>query len=108
MALAASVCTGADYCFFPEMPPQKDGWESAMIKSINKGRMDGKRCTIVIVAEGATDRNGRRITSEYIKNILEYGLNLDTRVTVLGHVQRGGTPSPFDRYLVKYCIFNST
>lgn len=63
----------------------------------------GKRKTIVIVAEGARDKNGTKITPEEIKDLLadksEGGLALDTRITTLGHVQRGGTAVSYDRTL---------
>lgn len=55
---------------------------------------------IVIVAEGAIDQDNRPIASEYLKKVLTEKLQLDTRITTLGHVQRGGTTSAFDRYLV--------
>ncbi|CRK31924.1 hypothetical protein BN1723_018472, partial [Verticillium longisporum] len=60
-----------------------------------------KRKTIVIIAEGAHDRHGNKITSEMVKNILanKDGLALDTRITTLGHVQRGGTAVAYDRML---------
>ncbi|KAG5459935.1 MAG: phosphofructokinase domain-containing protein, partial [Olpidium bornovanus] len=56
------------------------------------------RMTIVIVCEGAIDCNVQPIKSERIKDVL-VKMGLDTRVTTLGHVQRGGTPCFFDRYL---------
>lgn len=63
----------------------------------------GKRKTIVIVAEGARDNNGTKIGAEEIKDILadksKGGLALDTRITTLGHVQRGGTAVAYDRML---------
>lgn len=63
----------------------------------------GKRKTIVIVAEGARDRDGQKITPTEIKDLLadksEGGLGLDTRITTLGHVQRGGTAVAYDRML---------
>jgi 6-phosphofructokinase 1 len=55
---------------------------------------------IIIVAEGATDRDGNPITAEMVKKVVVDKLNQDTRITVLGHVQRGGNPSAFDRVLV--------
>lgn len=55
---------------------------------------------IIIVAEGATDRDGNPITAEKIREVVVEKLNQDTRITVLGHVQRGGNPSAFDRVLV--------
>lgn len=59
----------------------------------------GQRLNIIIVAEGATDRHGQPITAEMIKKVVVDNLQQDTRITVLGHVQRGGNPSAFDRIL---------
>jgi 6-phosphofructokinase 1 len=61
----------------------------------------GKRKTIVIIAEGALDREGNRITPTMVKDLLadKDGLGLDTRITTLGHVQRGGTAVAHDRML---------
>lgn len=59
----------------------------------------GKRKSIVIVAEGALDRNLKPIKADYIKDVLTDRLGLDTRVTTLGHTQRGGVPCAFDRIL---------
>ncbi len=59
----------------------------------------GRRDNIVIVAEGAQDRQGNRITSEYVRQALESGLGEEVRITVLGHVQRGGSPTAYDRIL---------
>lgn len=60
----------------------------------------GKRKTIVIVAEGAIDANLNPIRAEYVKDVLTDRLGLDTRVTCLGHTQRGGRPCAYDRILV--------
>ena len=59
----------------------------------------GKRKTIVIVSEGAIDDQLNPISASYVKDILTDKLGLDTRITTLGHVQRGGTPCAFDRML---------
>jgi 6-phosphofructokinase 1 len=64
-------------------------------------RSAGQRLNIIIVAEGATDREGNPITAEMIKKVVVDELAQDTRITVLGHVQRGGNPSAFDRVLVR-------
>lgn len=63
---------------------------------------------IIIVAEGATDRDGNPITAELVRKTVVEQLNQDTRITVLGHVQRGGNPSAFDRVLVRKLAFLST
>lgn len=60
---------------------------------------------IIIVAEGATDRDGNPITAELVRQTVVSQLNQDTRITVLGHVQRGGNPSAFDRVLVGFSFF---
>lgn len=60
---------------------------------------------IIIVAEGAIDRDGNPITAELVRQTVVSQLNQDTRITVLGHVQRGGNPSAFDRVLVRYPLF---
>lgn len=59
----------------------------------------GKRKSIVIVAEGALDRNLNPIKPDHVKDILVDRLGLDTRVTTLGHTQRGGKPCAYDRIL---------
>ena len=69
--------------------------------------MVGKRKSIVIVAEGALDRNLNPIKPEYVKKILVDRLGLDTRVTTLGHTQRGGKPCAFDRILVRMRLSNT-
>ena len=103
LALMSAMATGADWVLIPEAPPDVDNWESKMCEVLQKGREYGRRDSIVVVAEGAQDRNGTPITSQYVKEILERRLGEDTRVTVLGHVQRGGSPSAFDRNLSTLC-----
>ncbi|CAG5895586.1 unnamed protein product [Menidia menidia] len=66
---------------------------------VKDNRAGMKRLNIIIVAEGAIDRNNKAITTDYVKNLVVKCLGFDTRVTILGHVQRGGTPSAFDRIL---------
>ncbi|XP_034415549.1 ATP-dependent 6-phosphofructokinase, platelet type isoform X2 [Cyclopterus lumpus] len=66
---------------------------------VKDNRAGMKRLNILIVAEGAIDRSNRPITTDYIKDLVVKCLGFDTRVTILGHVQRGGTPSAFDRIL---------
>lgn len=99
LALMSAISTGADWLFIPEIPP-RDGWEDDMCANVTKNRKEhGKRRTIVIVAEGAQDQHLNKITSDNIKDILTKRMGLDTRVTVLGHTQRGGSACAYDRYL---------
>jgi len=96
LALMAGLATGANWILIPESPPE-DGWEDTMCDAVYAGRKGGRRHNVVLVAEGATDRHGSPISSEYVKNLLTERLHEDARVTILGHVQRGGSPSAFDR-----------
>jgi 6-phosphofructokinase 1 len=98
LALMGSLATGANFVLLPENPPGP-GWEDAMCDVLSAGRTIGRRASVVLVAEGTQDRQGNRITAEDVGGILEERLHEDARVTILGHVQRGGAPSAFDRYL---------
>ncbi|XP_053294333.1 ATP-dependent 6-phosphofructokinase, platelet type isoform X3 [Pleuronectes platessa] len=98
LALVSALACGADWVFIPEMPPE-DGWEDNMCQKLSENRADKKRLNIIIVAEGAIDAHNKSITPDYIKELVVRCLGFDTRVTILGHVQRGGTPSAFDRIL---------
>ncbi|RLV63380.1 hypothetical protein DV515_00018188 [Chloebia gouldiae] len=124
LALVSGLASGADWLFIPESPPE-DGWEDLMCERLGETRSRGSRLNIIIIAEGAIDRSGKPISSNYVKDVrhcpsttlaptdtggspsdvpsspqlVVQRLGFDTRVTVLGHVQRGGTPSAFDRVL---------
>ncbi|XP_061614298.1 ATP-dependent 6-phosphofructokinase, platelet type isoform X4 [Phyllopteryx taeniolatus] len=98
LALVSALACGADWVLIPEMPPE-DGWEEKMCQKLSATRSRGTRLNIIIVAEGAIDRHGKPITSSIVKDLVVKCLGFDTRVTILGHVQRGGTPSAFDRIL---------
>ncbi|KAF8920292.1 phosphofructokinase domain-containing protein [Mucidula mucida] len=99
LALLAGISGGADFIFIPERPPNADPWEDEMCDQIRRHREVGKRTTIVIVAEGAHDKALNPIRAEHVKDVLSDRLGLDTRVTTLGHTQRGGKPCAFDRIL---------
>lgn len=111
--------SGADFIFIPERPPTADPWEDEMCEVIQRVRLYvcmtlaetadphsikhrevGKRKTIVIVAEGAHCINLKPIRADYVKDVLTNRLGLDTRVTTLGHIQRGGRPCAWDRIWV--------
>ncbi len=99
LALMGAIATGASFVLIPESPPDVDDWEATMCERLRTGRQAGRRDSIVIVAEGARDRHGSPITAEGVRKALQERLNEDVRVTILGHVQRGGAPSAFDRYM---------
>ncbi|KAM9387024.1 ATP-dependent 6-phosphofructokinase, platelet type isoform 3-T3 [Phaethornis superciliosus] len=98
LALVSALACGADWVFIPEYPPE-EGWEDLMCFKLSENRARKKRLNIIIVAEGAIDCHNKPITSEKVKELVVQRLGFDTRVTILGHVQRGGTPSAFDRIL---------
>lgn len=97
LALMSAIAGGCDYVLIPENPPA-DGWEEKMCAELLRGRQAGRRDSIVVIAEGAQDRHGNPISAAYVKQVIEEKLHEDTRVTILGHVQRGGAPSAFDRW----------
>lgn len=99
LALMGSLAAGADWVLIPESPPDVDNWEETMAEVLKAGRQAGRRDSIVVVAEGARDRYGQPISSEHVRQVLQERLGEEVRVTILGHVQRGGSPSAFDRYM---------
>lgn len=99
LALMSALAAGAHWVLIPESPPEGDDWQTNMCEVLKTGRELGRRDSIVIVAEGVQDHQGQTITGDVVKKILEERLGEDARVTVLGHMQRGGSPSAFDRYL---------
>ncbi|XP_047355670.1 ATP-dependent 6-phosphofructokinase isoform X3 [Vespa velutina] len=98
LAIVGALAAEADYVFFPECPPPID-WPEKLCKKLEQERLTGQRLNIIIVAEGAVDRNGDPITAAKVHKVVVDKLQQDTRITVLGHVQRGGNPSAFDRVL---------
>ncbi|PYZ98995.1 6-phosphofructokinase [Alteribacter lacisalsi] len=88
IAASCGLGGGAESIIIPEVEESRDD----MIKRIQEGFQRGKKHSIIITAEGAG--SGDEI-GKYIKEKTDF----DTRVTILGHVQRGGSPSSFDRIL---------
>ncbi len=92
IALNAGIGAGAEEILIPE---ENLGIER-MVESLKTSKANGKQSSIVVVAEG--DKTGKSVfeLADYVeKNMPEY----DVRVSVLGHMQRGGSPSCFDRVL---------
>ena len=88
IALWSALAGGAESILIPEAKYNMDD----IIERLNQGQKRGKRHTIIIVAEGVA-RGGE------IGEIIRKKTGVETRVTVLGHIQRGGSPSAFDRVL---------
>jgi 6-phosphofructokinase 1 len=97
LALAAAACTDADYLFIPEWP--EADWQAGLCAALREGRALGKRKSIVLIAEGACADDGAPIPASAIKEVIEDRLGYETRITVLGHTQRGGSPSAYDRIM---------
>ena len=97
LALMSALATGADAVFIPERPPKDDDWARRLCDRLRAGREAGRRDSIIVVAEGAHNRHGEPITSSDVREILERGMAEEVRLTILGHVQRGGAPTAFDR-----------
>jgi len=111
IALEAGLAGGADIILIPEKPFDID----EVCELIKQRQKRGRNFSIIIVAEGAKPKGGVEIV--YSESLDEFGhirlggigyylgkeiekcLNIETRVVVLGHLQRGGTPTAFDRVL---------
>lgn len=91
IALAAGLAGGAEAVLIPEIPVEVDQLDQ-LCRGILASFTRGKRHSVIVVAEGAASAMdlGRQV---------EEKTHLETRVTVLGHVQRGGRPTGFDRTL---------
>jgi len=111
IALASGIAGGADAILLPEMPFTYE----AVARKIEQRKAVGKPFSIVVVAEGAKTPNGELVVGRTVAGShdpvrlggigvvvgrkLEELTGLESRVTVLGHVQRGGSPTPYDRIL---------
>ncbi|MFA7418390.1 MAG: ATP-dependent 6-phosphofructokinase [Melioribacteraceae bacterium] len=111
IALNGGIAGGADIILIPEIP---FSWNTVYEK-VSQRNMRGKRFSIVCVAEGAKPKNGELVTKardikrtdpiqlggigEYVARMISDNTGLETRTTVLGHLQRGGSPTPYDRIL---------
>ena len=88
IALYAGICGGAEYILVPEVPFDIE----KIAKEIKHNKERGKTASIIVLAEGAGNE-------QEIKTIVSVISGADVKFTTLGHVQRGGTPSMFDRML---------
>ena len=110
IALHAGIAGGGDVILIPELPWSMDH----VCHKILDREAQGKRFTLIVVAEGAHMPDGDLVTqgdspeqgqvrlggiSHYVAQEVERRLHRETRVAVLGHLQRGGAPTTFDRVL---------
>src|ERR1700760_1279 len=111
IALHSGLAGGADVILIPEMPFDIE----EVCRLINRRHARGRYFAIVVVAEGATPQEGTLSVStddvdefghprlggigQLLEREIEQRTGFETRATVLGHIQRGGTPTAFDRVL---------
>lgn len=91
IALRSGIATGAEAIFIPEVQSELNDFE----KYLHNGKNDRKSSSIILVAEG--DESGGAF--DLAKVVKEKHPDYEIRVTVLGHTQRGGSPSAYDRYI---------
>ena len=94
IALYSGMAGGGDVILVPEIPYSIKNIGNTILERLKKG----KPYSIVVVAEGI-QTDGRKRAAEYIAQEIEYETGIETRETVLGYIQRGGSPTPFDRNL---------
>lgn len=88
IALWSGLCSGAESIIIPEAPHTIED----IIFRIQEGQKRGKMHSIIVVAEGVC-------SGEELKNVIKRKFALDSRVIVLGHLQRGGSPTAYDRMM---------
>ena len=113
LTLHAGIAGGADIILIPEIPYDIE----KVVEAINRRNKAGKGFTILAVAEGAVSKEDAKLPKKELKkkleeykkqypsvayklaSELEKKLDLDIRITIPGHMQRGGSPCPYDRVL---------
>ncbi|HEV2122584.1 MAG TPA: ATP-dependent 6-phosphofructokinase [Chloroflexota bacterium] len=112
IGLEAGIAGGADVILIPEIPYDVD----EVVRALVKRARGGSKFSIVVVSEGALPKGGEQVYQaaelgsrggnprlggicNHIAQQISDACGAETRATVLGHLQRGGSPSPFDRVL---------
>lgn len=111
IALRAGIAGGGDIILLPEVPYTRED----VVKAVHDRRRRGKHFSIVVASEGARPEDGDMTVSRVvagstdplrlggvsykIADLIEKHIDVECRVVVLGHLQRGGSPTPFDRWL---------
>jgi 6-phosphofructokinase 1 len=94
ISLYSGFAGGGDIILIPEL----DYNEDIICQYLEQRGLKQKKYSIIVVAEGIRTK-GNMKAGEYIGKVINEKIDYETRVTVLGYVQRGGTPSPVDRIL---------
>jgi 6-phosphofructokinase 1 len=95
LALYSGMAGGGDVILIPEIPHDED----VMMNYLKKRADNNKPYSIVVAAEGIEIPEGEESPGRYLARKIEEVTGLETRETVLGYTQRGGSPSPMDRVL---------
>jgi len=111
IALHSGIGGGGDVILIPEIPYQID----KIVDFINKRRATGRHFSIIVIAEGSKPEGGEEVVKRVVKESaeqirlggisfvlgkqLEKMIESESRSVIMGHLQRGGTPTPFDRVL---------
>ena len=95
IALYSGIAGGGDVILIPEIPYK----EEKIAEYLLQRSEDNKPYSIVVVAEGVVNPGKDKSVAQYLSNRITEMTGLETRETVLGYIQRGGTPSPMDRVL---------
>jgi len=111
IALTSGLAGGADVILIPEIPFSME----VIVDKINSRTQESKKFSIIVVAEGAMPLGGDMVVSKHVEDsfdpvrlggignviaqAVESATGKEARVTVLGHLQRGGSPTAFDRIL---------
>ena len=90
IAITVAITTGAEAVIFPDRQVDL----TAVATTVTRGVSRGKKSSIIIVAEGEKEGLGHGY-----QKVLKEQFGLDTRLCILGHIQRGGNPSARDRFL---------
>ncbi len=94
IALHSGLASGGDIILLPELEYNLDTIAKTLLTRSDKG----KKYSIVVVGEGIK-KPGKKSAGRYISKQIQERTNLETRETILGYIQRGGSPSPADRIL---------
>lgn len=108
IAISAGIAGGADVILIPEIPYTVD----QVCRNIKERQEQGKNYCLIVVSEAVRNETGNSVVStdrmgecryggigQYLADEICHRIGAETRVTVLGHIQRGGTPSPLERLI---------
>jgi len=93
LALVSALTSGAEMCLIPEIPYELDNYKACFQKEMREGR----EYFIAVVSESLKN-------SEQVAQWFEEEIDVESRITVLGHIQRGGNPTVYDRLMAFHFV----